>query len=384
MHATSVSRQCAVGRASSARLVEAAPPPGFVWATDDGADAGRPAAGGPDWGGDLAAEARIAVRCVQRAMQLCQALACDMRVVDSEASGKEMDECDVTAGVSFIKAGDSTPVTAADFAIQGLISQELGRAFPADRFMGEEDAGDLREDAALRSLALRLSSQYGGEPDEAAFLASVDRGLEPPRGTGERCWVLDPIDGTKGFMTGQNYVVGLALVDGDGEALVGVMGVPAEEEVPPIMAAVRGHGLTWWRAGGDAPVEQEAAPRPAWADGGAAPPWLISPQRAFAECQPFGAAHPPSEVCCGAMIKYFYVAAGRAAGFVQYEEQLKSWDHACGLICVEEAGGSASDCEGGRVAFPGRTFRVEGGVVCCSRWASEEVRRRLLGAATRR
>lgn len=212
MHATSASRQCAVGRASSARLVEAAPPPGFVWATDDGADAGRPAAGGPDWGGDLAAEARIAVRCVQRAMQLCQALACDMRVVDSEASGKEMDECDVTAGVSFIKAGDSTPVTAADFAIQGLISQELGRAFPADRFMGEEDAGDLREDAALRSLALRLSSQYGGEPDEAAFLASVDRGLEPPRGTGERCWVLDPIDGTKGFMTGK-YICATRAVD---------------------------------------------------------------------------------------------------------------------------------------------------------------------------
>ena len=68
-----------------------------------------------------------------------------------------------------------------------------------------ERVGDLREDAALRSLALRLSSQYGGEPDEAAFLASVDRGLEPPRGTGERCWVLDPIDGTKGFMTGQHY-----------------------------------------------------------------------------------------------------------------------------------------------------------------------------------
>ena len=64
----------------------------------------------------------------------------------------------------------------------------------------------------LRSLALRLSSQYGGEPDEAAFLASVDRGLEPPRGTGERCWVLDPIDGTKGFMTGK-YICATRAVD---------------------------------------------------------------------------------------------------------------------------------------------------------------------------
>ena len=55
----------------------------------------------------------------------------------------------------------------------------------------------------------------------------MDRGLELPRGEGERCWVLDPIDGTKGFMTGQGFVIGLALLDANGDALVGVMGVPA-------------------------------------------------------------------------------------------------------------------------------------------------------------
>ena len=60
--------------------------------------------------------------------------------------------------------------------------------------------------------------------------------------------MLDPIDGTKGFMTGQGYVIGLALVDGKGEALIGVMGVPTEAESPPIMAAVKGHGLRWWQA----------------------------------------------------------------------------------------------------------------------------------------
>ena len=56
--------------------------------------------------------------------QLCTALACDMQTVDA-SDGKTMDECDTTAGVSFIKEGDSTPVTAADFAIQGLISAAL-------------------------------------------------------------------------------------------------------------------------------------------------------------------------------------------------------------------------------------------------------------------
>jgi 3'-phosphoadenosine 5'-phosphosulfate (PAPS) 3'-phosphatase len=31
--------------------------------------------------------------------------------------------------------------------------------------------------------------------------------------------VLDPIDGTKGFMTGQGYVIGLALLDAHGDAV---------------------------------------------------------------------------------------------------------------------------------------------------------------------
>merc|ERR1719310_1795738 len=97
----------------------------------------------PTWGGDLSREAAVAVKAVQQAMQLCQALACEMQVVDADATGgKTMDECDTTAGVSFIKEGDSTPVTAADFAIQGLVSQLLAKTFPADRFMGEEDASD--------------------------------------------------------------------------------------------------------------------------------------------------------------------------------------------------------------------------------------------------
>jgi len=326
-----------------------------------------------------------------------------------------MDACDTTSGVSFIKPGDDTPVTAADFAIQGMVSGMLQERFPDDRFMGEEDASDLRDDENLRSLAQRLCMEFSPEPwilanldlprnlmdvaldgrqrsgndwtSKDGFLSAVDRGLEPPRGKGERTWVLDPIDGTKGFMTGQNYVIGLALLDERGEALIGVMGVPPEQEAPPIMAAVRGHGLRWFAAVGSDPVEHSSA-RPAWAeegaDGGVAPPWLISPQKAASECVPFGTAGAGLQtICCGAMIKYFECAAGRVAGFVQYEEELKSWDHACGLICVSESGGTATDAEGDEVLFTDRLFHVKGGVVCSSRWATPEMRRALSAAAKR-
>ena len=83
------------------------------------------------------------------------------------------------------------------------------------------------------------------------------------------------------------------------------------------------------------------------------------------------------------MIKYFAAAAGRVSGFIQYEEELKSWDHACGLICVSESGGAATDADGDDVLFSDRAFKVKGGVVCASRWATEGQREALLAAARR-
>ena len=65
------------------------------------------------------------------------------------------------------------------------------------------------------------------------------------------------------------------------------------------------------------------------------------------------------------------------------EEELKTWDHACGLICVSESGGTATDAEGGQVLFPDRLFPVTGGVVCASRWATPKMKQKLLAAATR-
>ncbi|CAE7289472.1 unnamed protein product [Symbiodinium microadriaticum] len=346
---------------------------------------------------DLEAEVTAAVEVVQRSMRLVQALACDMDVA-SPSLGKEMEACDITAGISAIKPGDSTPVTAADYAIQGLVFESLQKQFPADRFMGEEDAADLRADADLCGLALELCSKFGDSSiTKESFLAAVDVGLVPPReGENRRVWVLDPIDGTKGFLTGQGYVIGLSLLM-DGEALVGVMGYPNATATPPIMLAVKGHGLRWWPAEGPGPLEYEP-PKPDWASqdfgqlppplpgqlqaGRDYPPWLLSPQSSRTACRPFGDA-PATDMCCGSMVKYFAVAAGTHCGYVQYEEQLKTWDHACGILCVQESGGNAcvTDAAGQPVFFPGRKFSVLGGIVSCSRWCTSEMRELLLQAA---
>lgn len=80
------------------------------------------------------------------------------------------------------------------------------------------------------------------------MLTSIDRGNYTGGRTG-RFWTLDPIDGTKGFLRGDQYAVCLALID-NGQVQVGVLGCPnlprslarEDQEVGCIYASVRGQG----------------------------------------------------------------------------------------------------------------------------------------------
>lgn len=75
------------------------------------------------WGSEFCEEAAFAASLVQKAVTLCFE-------VQSEMNAAKV-------GTAMVKA-DSTPVTAADFAIQGFVARALREKFPLDRFMGEE------------------------------------------------------------------------------------------------------------------------------------------------------------------------------------------------------------------------------------------------------
>ena len=104
---------------------------------------------------------------------------------------------------------DDTPVTAADFAIQGYFAARLKEKFPKDYFLGEEDASSLRNDPVLLGTAIDFAKRLYGSSvstlSEESFLVSVDRGVEKRLDEKARTWILDPIDGTKGLMTGQGW-----------------------------------------------------------------------------------------------------------------------------------------------------------------------------------
>ncbi|KAF8736949.1 hypothetical protein AX14_013682 [Amanita brunnescens Koide BX004] len=142
----------------------------------------------------------------------------------------------------------------------------LERAFPHDPIVGEEDASDLRVDAGavLRGRIVELANEAltaelatgddgewgigpGKERSADELLDAIDRGNHTGGKTG-RMWTIDPIDGTKGFLRGEQYAVCLALIV-DAQVKVGVIGCPnlpviATEPEPKgcIFVAVRGHG----------------------------------------------------------------------------------------------------------------------------------------------
>ena len=109
-----------------------------------------------------------------------------------------------------IKKQDGTPVTIADFASQAIICRAIKKAFPSDPIVAEEDARAL-QDPAHFGLLEEITSYLGGLLDDAtpdSVISWIDQG----RGNmGRRYWTLDPIDGTKGFIRGDQYAIAIAL-----------------------------------------------------------------------------------------------------------------------------------------------------------------------------
>jgi 3'(2'), 5'-bisphosphate nucleotidase len=229
-------------------------------------------------------------------------------------------------------------------------------------------------------------------PSADAVLAALDRGTAdadvtataPPTASRLRQrWVLDPIDGTKGFLRGGDaqYAVGLALLEeGEDAPLLGVLALP-NWVLPPASATSRGVLLAACRGGG-AWVRTLAAPG-AWARARADDvatlrdaTVCISDHEVWASTPMAAAAAPVVPVallplCCGSLVKYAAVALGHASLFVQHPVpgvyRLKSWDHAAGVACVLGAGGSVVDFAGRPVALGGgREFIPDGrGVLVC-------------------
>lgn len=219
-----------------------------------------------------------------------------------------------------LKADDS-PVTQADREAEALILQGLAGLWP--------DVPPVAEEAC----------EAGGRPAVAP----------------ERFWLVDPLDGTKGFIRGsESFSVNIALVE-RGRVVAGVVTSPAEG----VSWAGDAHGARRRDFGGDwRPIRVRARPDPAHA--------LVS-HSLKAEAAAVLAAHHGcmAWTAMDSSLKFCRIAEGL---FDVYPRTgpTSEWDTAAGQAVLEAAGGRVVDAGGlplgyGKPKFLNGPFLALGG-----------------------
>jgi 3'(2'), 5'-bisphosphate nucleotidase len=285
---------------------------------------------------------------------------------------------------------DHSPVTVADFTAQVIVARLLAEQFPEAFLVGEESSAMLRGSGAGETLDQITRFVQGPFPETTpeAVCDWIDRGAgEPPAAY----WTLDPVDGTKGFLRGDQYVVALAYVV-NGQVRIGVLGCPELEEASRpcqggagcLVVAVRGAGTL------TQPLESSAQPLDDQPPGGwngwkrlcvsrqcevVAARLLCSVEKSHTDLSGIGALVSTLKITADpvpldSQAKYALLAAGvgdvnlRLLSPSRLDYREKVWDQAAGSIVVEEAGGRVSDLDGKPLDFSqGRTLAANRGVL---------------------
>jgi 3'(2'), 5'-bisphosphate nucleotidase len=282
-----------------------------------------------------------------------------------------------------VSKDDRSPVTVADLGAQVIVSLALSEALPDDPLMGEEDAQQLRSDPAIAEGLARALATVRPGIDAATLAAALERGRDAG-GPRRRWWTLDPVDGTKGFLRNEQYAVALALVE-QGQPRVAVLGCP---NLPTSDGTGVGCLFIAERDGGAFEIaldDPAATPRAIAVDG--------DPEVTHARyAESVEAAHSDQGVSAriaatlglaGAPVrmdsqaKYAVVARGEASIYLRiprggYQENI--WDHAAGMLIVEEAGGIVTDVDGRLLDLTtGRRMTANRGVVAAPAVIQEAV-----------
>jgi 3'(2'), 5'-bisphosphate nucleotidase len=201
--------------------------------------------------------------------------------------------------------------TEADRTSQEIILTFLREKFPGDAFCAEE---------------------------QTAALVGVSR-------VGTRLWIVDPIDGTRGFArkNGEfSVMIGFAE---QGRPLVGVVLEPAKGRVTFAFVG----GGCWRRDGGAEAVTCRVTTTADLASATLTQSHSRDPNKRSKEVE---ALHPARVIeTYSAGIKLAQVARGEADVYLNTYENFHDWDIAAGHILVTEAGGKVSGLKGQELQY---------------------------------
>lgn len=260
--------------------------------------------------------------------------------------------------ISNTKVGETSkePVTIADYGSQAIICRTLQSIHPDDAVVSEESGKqflELTSDDQQATVIELISDILGTTVTKDQVVAWLDFGKGKQA---SRTWVIDPIDGTKGFVDLRHYAIAVGLMI-DGQPVEGIVAAPGYNEV----------GALFYTKDGDtfkAPI----------ADGNGEK--VVVSQRTdpseYVVVQSYEKAHasksrmqltrdysglgdsPLHEL--DSMEKYALVACGDADLYMRLpraggEYAHRIWDHAAGYALVMNAGGRATDIDGSPLDF---------------------------------
>lgn len=262
---------------------------------------------------------------------------------------------------------DKSPVTIADYASQAIVCSILNQTFPNIPIVGEEDTSDLSSNKAVLNKINIFLPEWSSEE----LLAAIELGNGSAN---DLFWTLDPIDGTKGFLRGEQYAVALALIK-EGEIVLGVLGCPNlaydADNMGTILYATEGEGSVALNFSMDQSRDITVSNR----SSEESVRFLESVEKGHANhddqakiIEAFG--ERKDSVRVDSQVKYAMLAQGAAEVYLRlpkpempdYREKI--WDHAAGVIIVEEAGGIVSDSNGKPLDFSqGKKLKNNLGVI---------------------
>lgn len=220
------------------------------------------------------------------------------------------------AGCAVEEKEDGSPVTIADREAEAIILAHLARSFPDVPVVAEEEACAGRIPAV-----------------------------------GNRFFLVDPLDGTKGFVQRNGeFTVNIALIE-DGEPVAGVVYAPDLKE---LFFGARGEGAFKRLDSGDQPIRVREAQAGRLAAVGSRNHGI---QGMDARLDKLGVS---DFVPSGSSLKFCVIAEGRADVYPRYGRTME-WDTAAGHAVLDAAGGRIMVLDGEREAGPLRYGKVDRG-----------------------
>ncbi len=294
----------------------------------------------------ISPEAVTAIHAVVKASALCRKI-----------------RMDLMGGESIVKS-DRSPVTIADYGSQAIICKLIRERFPDDPIVAEEDSKELRRPDRSKILeqVTRYVNAYVTTSSPEEVCSWIDFSSDSIT---DRFWTLDPIDGTKGFLRGEQYAIALALIE-NGVVRLGVLACPNLHI--DIRQPARGKGCLFMASKGKGSVQMGMdgkTPRTISVSKVENPSEAIITESVESDhadhlthqrlAQRLNISEPSLRM--DSQAKYGILARGEVTLYLRvpssaepgYKENI--WDHAAGSIIAEEAGGRVTDVLGHPLDF---------------------------------